>query len=61
VNGTLLVECDPTVKVASSTEEVHASLPIVTFVRVIDFSLGEHQDLGSECVPLDLGTVSLVE
>jgi hypothetical protein len=61
VDGTLLVQRDPTVKVASSAEEVHAGLPIVTFVRVIDFSLGEDQDLSSERVPLHLGTVGLVE
>jgi hypothetical protein len=61
MDGTLLVQCDSTVKVPGSAEEVHASLPVVTFVRVIDFSLRQDQNLRSERIPLDLSTISLKE
>ena len=61
MDGTFLVQCYSTVKVASSAEEIHAGLPIITFVGVVDFSLRKDQDLSSERIPLDLRTIGLEE
>jgi hypothetical protein len=61
MDRTLLVQCYSAVKVASSAEEIHAGLPVVAFVGVVDFSLCKDQNLSSERVPLDLSTIGLEE
>jgi hypothetical protein len=61
VNRALLVQSDSTVKVAGGTEQIHAGLAVVTFVRVVDFGLREEEDLCSQSVPFDLPPISFKE
>lgn len=61
VDRSLLIQCNPAVKVARSTEKVHPCLSVVTLVGVIDLGLCQEQDLGSKSVPFDLGAISLVK
>ena len=61
MNRTLLVQSDSAVKVTGGTEQIHAGLAIVTFVRVVDFCLREEEDLCSQSVPFDLPPISFKE
>lgn len=61
MNRTLLVQSDSAVKVTSGTEQIHAGLAIVTFVRIVNFGLREEEDLSSQSVPFDLPPISFKE
>ena len=61
MDGAFLVQRNSAIKVASSAEQVHPSFSIVTLVRIVDFGLGEEEDLSAKGVPFDLGTISFKE
>jgi hypothetical protein len=61
MDRTFLVKGHATIEVSSRTKEVHPSLAVIAFVRVVHFGLSKKQDLCTEGVPFDLCAISFVE
>ena len=62
MNWTVLVQRDATVEVTGGAEQIQtAGLAVVALVRLVDIGSSENKHLGTKCVPLDLGALSLEE
>lgn len=61
VDRAFLVQRNSAIKIASSTEQIHPSLSVVTLVRIVDFGLSKEENLSSKGVPFYLSTISFKE